>query len=322
MEELKVSDTVKQSIHNSRVVCQGDWIIDKDHDVSIECYVTEDKRRFLSLKGAARALGLKGAGSTALVRNLDRQWINRYLSEGLKDWLREISSDDINETITGPKGQKIVPLEASLFVDICKAYVNAQRDGLFNDKSGMIIAKWGKQNDIADKLFMIMTAFAKVGIIAFIDEITGYQEQRDRNELEQFLAIYLREERLAWAKTFPDEFYKEIYRLKRWPYPGGNKRPSIIGKITNRIVYEKLPDGVLDKLKKLNPVIETTKRRRWKHHQFFSVEIGQPDLKNHVMQLMALQRAAPNWTVFERMVERAFPGPGPKQMEMDEIINV
>jgi hypothetical protein len=163
---------------------------------------------------------------------------------------------------------------------------------------------------------------AKVGIIALVDEATGYQADRERDELHRFLELYLSEERLKWARMFPDDFFRNIYRLKRWPYPGGNKRPPFIGKIINKIVYEKLPDGVLKKLRELNPVRETTRRRRWKHHQFFSVNIGQPDLKNHIIQLMALERAASNWKVFERLVERAFPGPGPRQTEMEEFIDV
>ena len=95
----------------------------------------------------------------------------------------------------------------------------------------------------------LIRGLARVGIIALIDEATGYQYDRDRYDLERFLAVYLSEERLKWAKTFPDEFYKRIYDLKNWPFPGGTKRTPLIGKITNTIVYEKLPPGVLEKLK-------------------------------------------------------------------------
>ena len=104
-----------------------------------------------------------------------------------------------------------------------------------------------------------MSAFAKVGIIALIDEIRHYQEDRERDELTKLLAVYLSEERLAWAKMFPEEFYKQIYRLRGWPYPAGVKRTPLVGKITNEIVYEKLPTGVLGELRKRNAVIPTKK---------------------------------------------------------------
>ena len=315
-QERDPENMESKEIEKSKVICQGDWVIDKENNIAIECYVTKDKGRFLSLKGSARALGLSGAGSTALVRNLNRQWLEPYLSPGLKEWLKDISSEKI-ETLAGLKGRNIIPLEASLFVDICKAYINAQRAGLFTDKNGLLPRKWEKQNDIADKLYMIMAAFAKVGIIAFIDEITGYQEERDRDELSILLSLYLTEERLAWAKMFPDEFYKQIYRLKNWTYPTTNKtkRTPLLGKITNEIVYEKLPEGVLGELRKRNPVLPATKRRRWKFTSFLSYDLGQPDLRNHLLQVVALMRASANWSKFKRLFVRAFPS-GPEQSEM------
>lgn len=301
------------------VIYKGDWLIDKEDNIVIECYVTKDKKRFLSLRGTARVLELKGAGSTAIARNLKSQWLQPYLSDGLKKWLEEIETDSI-ETISGV-GKNIVPLQAELFVDICKAYVNAQRDGLFLDKKGKVIDKWVRQNEIANKLYMIMSAFAKVGIIAWIDEITGYQEERERDELTKLLSLYLAEERLAWAKMFPDEFYKQIYRLRNWHYPtSGNKtkRTPLLGKITNELVYEKLPAGVLDELKKRNPVLPETKRRKWKFTQFLSYDLGQPDLRNHLLQLVTIMRISPNWSKFKRNFERAFPTPNkPEQTEME-----
>ncbi len=300
------------------VIHKGDWVIDKENNISIECYVTKDKRRFLSLRGTARALDLRGAGSTAIARNLKTQWLQPYLSEGLKKWLEDLESDNV-ETLSGVR-KKIISLQAELFVDICKAYVNAQRDGLFLDKTGKVIEKWTRQNDIANRLYMIMTAFVKVGIIAWIDEITGYQEERDRDEIQKLLSIYLTEERLAWAKMFPEEFYKQIYRLRNWQYPtSGNKskRTPLLGKITNELVYEKLPEGVLDELRKKNPILPETKRRKWKFTQFLSYDLGQPDLRNHLLQLVAIMRVSPNWSKFNRFFERAFPTPGkPEQSEM------
>jgi len=69
--------------------------------------------------------------------------------------------------------------------------------------------------------------------------------------LQKLLSIYLSEEKLRWAKMFPDEFYKQLFRLRGWKYsPLSVKRPQIVGKLTNQLVYEKLPPHVLDELKK------------------------------------------------------------------------
>ena len=61
---------------------------------------------------------------------------------------------------------------------------------------------------------MLMRSFAKVGIIALVDEATGYQDKREKDALQELLSIYLTEEKLKWAKTFPDEFYKHLFRLR------------------------------------------------------------------------------------------------------------
>jgi hypothetical protein len=301
---------------STSITHRGDWIIDRESNLIIECYVTSDKRRLLSLKGAGRALELKGAGSTAISRNLKRNWIQPYLSDDLKKWVQRVDEKQL-ERIEGFSGKGIIPLDAELFVDICKAYVNAQRDGLFYDKKGNLQPKWIKQNYIADKLYMIMSAFAKIGIVALIDEITGYQEDRDRDELYRLLAVYLSEERLQWAKMFPDTFYRHLYRLKGWQYPTGTKRTPMVGKLTNQLVYEKLPEGVLRELRNRNPVVHETKRRRWKHFQFLSEDIGQPDLRDHLLQLIAIMKASANWSIFQRLFRRAFRRDDePEQLEM------
>jgi hypothetical protein len=60
----------------------------------------------------------------------------------------------------------------------------------------------------------LLRAFATVGIIALVDEATGYQEVRKRNELQQILEAYLKDEFAPWTKKFPDEYYKHLLRLR------------------------------------------------------------------------------------------------------------
>ena len=67
---------------------------------------------------------------------------------------------------------------------------------------------------------ILAPALARVGIIALIDEATGYQEIRDRQALQQILDKYLLKEYAAWAKRFPDEFYKQIFKLRGWEWRG------------------------------------------------------------------------------------------------------
>ena len=110
----------------------------------------------------------------------------------------------------------------------------------------------------------------------------------------------------TWTRTFPYEFYEQIFRLKGWPGPDGVKRPSVIGHYTNNFVYERLAPGLLAELQTLNPIYANGVRRH-RHHQWFTPELGHPKLKEHLAAVTALMRASSNWAAFERSIDRAFP---------------
>ena len=152
----------------------------------------------------------------------------------------------------------------------------------------------------------LIRAFARVGIIALVDEATGYQEVRDRLALQEILDKYLSEDLQPWTKTFPYEFYQRIFKLKRWPGPDGAKRPSVIGHYTNDFVYDRLAPGVLQELKQKNPRLPSGNLKN-RHHQWFTPDLGHPRLKEHLAAVIALMRAAPNWDAFIRSLKRAFP---------------
>jgi hypothetical protein len=101
-----------------------------------------------------------------------------------------------------------------------------------------------------------------------------------------------------------------------WKWPVGNAKTPYLGHITNDIVYDRLPPGVLAKVQELNPTQETTKRRKWKHHQFLSNDVGQPDLRDHLLQIIPLMKISKDWRTFERHLDIAFPKSG-TQIEMD-----
>ena len=160
-----------------------------------------------------------------------------------------------------------------------------------------------------------MRALSRVGVIALVDEATGYQEVRDRDELHRILAAYIHEELLPWAKRFPDEFYQQLFRLKGWEYkPPSVKRPQFVGKLTNELIYEKLPDGVLQQLREKNPLTSGGYRKH-RHHQFLTMDIGNPHLERHVAAVTTLMRVSSTWTRFKKLFDRAYP-PAIAQLEL------
>jgi len=181
---------------------------------------------------------------------------------------------------------------------VCEAVLQARDAGALRSDQELRYAQYCD---------VLIRAFAKVGIIALVDEVTGYQEVRARNELHKILERYVRKELLPWAKVFPSEFYDEIYRLRNWKRVAGSvKRPSYVGTLTNTLVYDKLPPHVLQELQSRNPIVSPG-RRRYRHHQFLTEDVGHPHLKSHLTSVITLMRASGSWAEFDRLFKRAFP---------------
>jgi hypothetical protein len=117
---------------------------------------------------------------------------------------------------------------------------------------------------------------------------------------------------LPWTRRFPPEFYREMFRLRKWPNPDAVKKPILVGLFTEQLVYKKLPAGVLDELKAKNPKDERSRRKR-KHHQFLTDDVGNPHLERHLAVVTALMRASKTWEGFRKLLNRAVPTPGEKQ---------
>lgn len=97
--------------------------------------------------------------------------------------------------------------EATVLQDLCEALLQARDAGLLMTESERRSAQY------AD---MLIRSFARVGIIALVDEATGFQTDRPADALERYLETLISKELAAWAKKFPNEFYENIYKLKGW----------------------------------------------------------------------------------------------------------
>lgn len=286
-----------------RAICGSPETPLRINDIEIQCYVLEGGIRVLTGSGIQRALAMGERHGTLLrVFSGKNSPISNFSSKLSK------LQNPYKFIRPGCGGKLAHGYDATLLADLCELVLQA-RD------SGILPTKWLAIADQCDKL---MRGFAKTGIIALVDEATGYQKQREKDELEKFLALYLTEERLKWAKFFPDIFYKEIYRLNKWDWPprSTSRRPGVIGQYTNDIVYERLPKGVIEKLRELNPSSPLNGRRRYKHHQFFTEDIGQPDLHQHLLQLITLMKVSRSWKSFIKLVDRAFPRGNATQLDL------
>lgn len=199
-------------------------------------------------------------------------------------------------------GGRGVGYDAELLPRVCEVYLKF-RDWLLTEER-RIPTQYAKIFRACDAL---IRGLARVGIVALIDEATGYQEVRDRLALQAILDRFLRKEFAIWARRFPPSFYKEMFRLRGWEWSElSTKRPPRVAADTNDLVYERLAPGLIKKLQELNPKDERG-NRRYKHHQGLTDDIGLPALAQHLHAVEGFMRAASDWEEFYRLMQRAFP---------------
>ena len=118
-------------------------------------------------------------------------------------------------------------LPADLMIDVCQGFVAALQASF--DPSSPYPKLTDRQMQMAMKASMFLSACAKVGLEALIDEATGYQYERAEDALQVKLRVFIADELQAWGKTFPDELWAEFGRLTGWK---GNlqSRPKMVGK--------------------------------------------------------------------------------------------
>ncbi|MEM9487954.1 MAG: P63C domain-containing protein, partial [Myxococcota bacterium] len=132
----------------------------------------------------------------------------------------------------------------------------------------------------------------------------------------------------AWQKRFPDEYYEEIYRILGWQHDGSHQHAPRIGRLTADWVYARLPEGVLEELRRVNP--SRKGRRQHKHHQFLSPNTGHRDLDRHLYSLLAIMRSSATVEEVEGILDRMYPKlrtihrpkkPDPRQLTIRLVID-
>jgi hypothetical protein len=201
-------------------------------------------------------------------------------------------------------------IKAEIISKICEVWLDADKHGKLGSR----------QKQIAQKADIIIRSLAQVGIIALIDEATGYQEVRDRHALQEILDKYLRKEFAAWAKCFPEEFYRQIFRLRQWEWRGMKvNRPQIVAHYTKDLIYARLAPGILKELEIRNPRDEKGHRKA-PHYWWLTEDVGHPALAQLLFGVIGLMRAADTWDAFMTMINRSYPRRG-DTLQLDLFLN-
>jgi hypothetical protein len=162
---------------------------------------------------------------------------------------------------------------------------------------------------VAEACEILYGALAESGIVGLVDEATGYQAVRSRTALQDIFNAFLRRELAAWVQRFPEDFYRELYRLRGWEWRGMSVgRPQVVAYYTVDLVYSRLLPHIMDELESRMPRTASG-RRKGKLHQLFSEDVGHPALAQHIYSVVTLMRVADDgdWEHFMRMLDRAHP---------------
>ena len=266
-------------------------------DTIIPCAVLEDGTRLLTQQGFLKAIGRSGkpaAGRGSVVEK-----VAPFLAlSNLKPFVsKELESSTFPVRFRTAKGTRAYGYKADLLPKVCEVYLRAR------DENALLKS----QLKFANACDILIRGLAHIGIIALVDEATGYQDYRSRQALQQILEKFISKELRKWIKTFPDEFYENLFRLRGWQYkPLSVKRPGVVGRDTEDIVYKRLAPAVLNELKRTTPRDEKG-RLKYQYHRRLTEDIGHPKLREHIASVITLMRASASWQGFKRLLERAMP---------------
>jgi hypothetical protein len=261
--------------------------------IDIECYVLEDGTRVITQASFMKAMGrtrAHGVADETLPPFLRAQSLRPYVTDEIIEASRPV-------LFTLPRGGRAYGYRAELLPDVCELYLRAREEKKLPPN----------QLHVARQAEILIRGLAQVGIIALVDEATGYQEVRARDALIKILEAYVDKELQAWVRTFPDDYYQQIFRLRGLDYPRDTvKRPPYFGHITNDIIYKRIAPGVLEELKRVQRKGSTGKPKD-KLFQRLTTNKGYPQLREHLGSVVTMMKMSPDWETFMKQLDQIHP---------------
>lgn len=283
MECVLMSETLRKLTH------KGDLIIG---ETKLPCGVLDDGTRVLSETGITNAM-LKtrsGAARRRKANETDGPPLPVFLaSENLKPFIPK--DFNVGTPIKYKDGSRIIiGYDAAILPIACDVWLSAR-------SAGVLLPS---QQDKANNAEILMRSLARIGIVALIDEATGYQFDREYDALRMLLQAYLSEELRKWTKQFPDEFFEELDRLYGNDSLTPRKRPQYYGKFINKYVYEPIENGKIEAELQSRYIADDRKHRK---HQHFT-ELGEGQLRLQIGRILGLMEVSPNMTWFKNKQNR------------------
>jgi len=248
-------------------------------DVQFESHVLSDGKRVLTQGEVVKVL-TGGADTSNLRRYLER--LPTFSEDMIVGRAVQFRVPGIPTVATG--------YEAEMLVEICDLYLAARDAGTLKQS----------QRKLAAMAEVIVRACAKVGIIALVDEATGYQKVRAKQALQLKLQAFIADEMGEWARMFPTEFWVELARLEGIKY-SPRYRPLRWGKYVMAFVYDAVDPDVGRELRRINPDPKFGQN----HHQWLQ-KLGRERVNNQIQQVIAVMKLCNDMSDFKMKFARVF----------------
>lgn len=267
--------------------------------IELVCYVLDDGTRLITQEGflsalgrAKKAKGGQGASIDAGVDKLPSFLAAKNLKPFISNELMESTTPVVFRT---PSGVKAYGYRADLLPKVCNVYLSVR------DENKVLAS----QQHLIKAADILMRGLAEVGIIALVDEATGYQRDREKDALAKILEAFVAKELQPWVRTFPPDYYEQLFRLRGLKYPPDKAqyKPQYFGHLTNDIVYKRLAPGLLTELKQQAAKDE----KKGRLQQRLTPEVGHPKLREHLSSVTTVMKLSDGYPDFLEKLNRIHP---------------
>lgn len=261
-------------------------------DVEISCAVLDNGQRVLTQSDFMIALGRARQAKGREYYDADVNLPAFLTAKNLKPFIDNELYVTSSQIVFKPmKGVRAFGYSAQLLPKVCEVFLKARDAGVLAST----------QEHIAKQAEVLIRGLAAVGIVALVDEATGFQYDRPRRDLEEQLKKFLSEELRRWVSTFPADYFKELCRLRGVELRSDMRLPQYFGQLTNNLIYRRIAPGLLKKLKERR---EEKGKPSNKLFSWLSEDVGLRALLVQVGTVVGLMKLNTDYKTFEKQLDR------------------
>jgi hypothetical protein len=217
---------------------------------------------------------------------VNTELLKKYIDDNLDNTLKTIK-------FKSERGKIIEAYDADAIPNIANLYINTEKK----------IKLPPNQASLIEPSKQIINSLSGRDIKLIITEELNYSFTTEIRVLLKTLKPQFEPTIYNWLQVFPVSFFHQLYRLNNWEFIETEiiSRPSILTKWINNLVFERLPEDVLNDLNNTKPKLKLIKSS----DQLITENIGNSHLKGQINQVMTMFLISSNmkemWLNFKKV---------------------